>query len=127
MGTYQVIARNYSEASENKIHDDDVARRYGFRGALVPGVEVYGYLTHPLVERLGESWLAQAPRVPRQVLCHLQRLIECVVETYPAYGAEYRDRASYPSAQPFSPGPPSRFDEGPSEGHNRGEQVDQQC
>lgn len=60
MGTYQVVARNYSEASENRIHSDEVARRYGFRGALVPGVAVYGYLTHPLVEQLGEAWLAQS-------------------------------------------------------------------
>lgn len=57
MGSYQVIARNYSEASENRIHSDDVARRYGFKGGLVPGVAVYGYLTHPIVERLGEAWL----------------------------------------------------------------------
>ncbi len=60
MGSYQVIARNYSEASENKIHSDDVARRYGFRGGLVPGVAVYGYLTHPIVERLGEAWLTRS-------------------------------------------------------------------
>ena len=60
MATHQVIARNYSEASENRIHSDDVARRYGFRGALVPGVAVYAYLTHPLVERLGESWLSRS-------------------------------------------------------------------
>lgn len=57
MGDYQVIARNYSEASENRIHSDEVARRFGFRGGLVPGVAVYGYLTHPLVERLGDDWL----------------------------------------------------------------------
>lgn len=60
MGTYHVTAKNYSEASENRIHSDDVARRYGFRGALVPGVAVYGYLTHPLVERFGERWLSDA-------------------------------------------------------------------
>lgn len=60
MAAYEVIARNYSEASENRIHSDDVARRYGFRGALVPGVAVYGYLTHPLVERLGKAWLTHS-------------------------------------------------------------------
>jgi acyl dehydratase len=60
MSTYQVIAKNHSEASENRIHSDDVARRYGFRGALVPGVAVYGYLTHPLVERFGERWLSES-------------------------------------------------------------------
>ena len=30
-------ARNTSAASENKIHEDSVARDYGFRGGLVPG------------------------------------------------------------------------------------------
>lgn len=60
MRIHKVVARNYSEASENKIHSDDIARRYGFRGALVPGVAVYGYMTYPLVEQLGEAWLAHA-------------------------------------------------------------------
>lgn len=54
---YTVTARNTSATSENKIHDDDVARSYGFRGALVPGVTIYAYLTHPLVEALGTGWL----------------------------------------------------------------------
>jgi len=35
---YRVKARNTSTSSENKIHDDAVARAYGFRGGLVPGV-----------------------------------------------------------------------------------------
>jgi acyl dehydratase len=60
MATHQVVARNYSEASENRIHSDDVAKKYGFEGALVPGVAVYGYLTHPLVERFGERWLSHS-------------------------------------------------------------------
>ena len=50
-------ARNTSSSSENKIHDDETARRFGFRGALVPGVTVYAYLTHPLVEAFGTAWL----------------------------------------------------------------------
>jgi len=52
-----VTARNPSTESENKIHDDDVARQYGFRGGLVPGVIVYAYTTIPLNAALGESWL----------------------------------------------------------------------
>jgi len=54
---YRVKARNTSERSENKIHDDAVARQYGFRGGLVPGVTVYAYMTHPLVEAFGTGWL----------------------------------------------------------------------
>ena len=56
---YRVEARNLSHASENRIHDDDVARRYGFQGALVPGVEVYAYMTHLPVARWGVGWLAR--------------------------------------------------------------------
>jgi acyl dehydratase len=48
--TYQVRARNLAPDSDNKIHDDDVARRFGFSGALVPGVEVFAYAVHPFVD-----------------------------------------------------------------------------
>lgn len=60
MSTYHVTAKNYSDEHENRIHSDDVAARLGFRGALVPGVAVYGHLVHPLVMRYGERWLAEA-------------------------------------------------------------------
>jgi acyl dehydratase len=54
---YHVKARNTSATSENAIHHDDVARRHGFPGALVPGVTIYAYLTRPLVGALGTGWL----------------------------------------------------------------------
>lgn len=54
---YQVRAHNLSAQSENKIHDDAVARRFGFGGALVPGVEVYAYACHAAVRRWGREWL----------------------------------------------------------------------
>src|SRR5260370_28983522 len=54
---YRVKARNTPTSSENQIHDDAVARRYGFRGGLVPGVTVYAYMTHPLAEAFGTGWL----------------------------------------------------------------------
>jgi len=54
---YRIEARNTAASSENKIHEDAIARRYGFRGGLVPGVTVYAYLTRPLVEALGLAWL----------------------------------------------------------------------
>jgi acyl dehydratase len=55
--TYLVRAKNTSVASDNKIHDDAVARAYGFSGGLVPGVDVYAYLTHGAVEKWGIDWL----------------------------------------------------------------------
>lgn len=57
MAVHTAVARNFAEASENKIHSDDIARRFGFTGALVPGVTVFGHLAWPLTQRLGASWL----------------------------------------------------------------------
>ena len=57
MQTYRVRARNTSADSENKIHDDATALRFGFRGGLVPGVTIYAYMTVPLVEQFGLDWL----------------------------------------------------------------------
>ena len=54
---YIVKAVNTSSDSENRIHDDATARRYGFAGGLVPGVTVYAYLTEPLVAAFGTAWL----------------------------------------------------------------------
>jgi hypothetical protein len=54
---YRVRARNLATTSTNKIHDDTVARRFGFAGGLVPGVDVYAYATHPVVEHFGGGWL----------------------------------------------------------------------
>jgi acyl dehydratase len=51
------VARNFALSSENKIHSDDIAKRFGFTGALVPGVTVFGHLTWPLTKRLGSRWL----------------------------------------------------------------------
>jgi acyl dehydratase len=62
---YRVKARNTSSNSENKIHDDATARRYGFRGALVPGVTVYAYLTEPLVAAFGRAWLERGTATVR--------------------------------------------------------------
>src|SRR5215470_9714537 len=56
---YRVKARNTSSSSENVIHHDDEARRYGFAAALVPGITIYAYLTHPVVEAFGPAWLAR--------------------------------------------------------------------
>jgi hypothetical protein len=57
MGGYEVQAHNTAIRSENAMHHDDVAQRYGFRGGLVPGVDVYAYLTHVPAERWGIDWV----------------------------------------------------------------------
>lgn len=54
---YRVAAYNTAKASENKIHDDATARRFGFKGGLVGGVHVYAYMAHLPVQRWGRAWL----------------------------------------------------------------------
>lgn len=56
---YRVVARNLAKNSENKMHDDTVARRFGFVGGLVPGVDVFAYMSHLPVARWGRTFLAR--------------------------------------------------------------------
>lgn len=55
--TRTISAFNTATASENKIHDDAVASRFGFIGGLVPGVDVFAYLAHMPIARWGKAWL----------------------------------------------------------------------
>jgi hypothetical protein len=55
--SYRVTAHNTSRQSENKIHDDAVAQRFGFRGGLVPGVDVFAYMIHLPVAKWGRAFL----------------------------------------------------------------------
>ena len=55
--TYRVKAFNTAKQSENKMHDDTVARRFGFSGGLVPGVDVMAYMMHLPVRRWGRDFL----------------------------------------------------------------------
>jgi hypothetical protein len=55
--TYRVSAYNTAKQSENKMHDDTVARRFGFSGGLVPGVDVMAYMLHLPVEKWGRAFL----------------------------------------------------------------------
>jgi hypothetical protein len=57
MEPHAVVAFNTATASGNKIHDDAVAASLGFRGGLVPGVDVYAYLCHPPAAAWGLDWL----------------------------------------------------------------------
>ncbi|HKW95730.1 MAG TPA: hypothetical protein VJX92_27835 [Methylomirabilota bacterium] len=54
---YRVSAVATSDAWENKIHEDGLAREFGFRGGLVPGVTVYSWMTRAVVAALGGAWL----------------------------------------------------------------------
>jgi acyl dehydratase len=63
--SYTVNAFNTATESANKIHDDTVARNLGFRGGLVPGVDVYAYLCHPPAEAWGVDWLERGTMTAR--------------------------------------------------------------
>jgi hypothetical protein len=56
--TRTISAFNTATTSENKIHDDAVASRFGFTGGLVPGVDVFAYLAHAPVVQWGRAWLS---------------------------------------------------------------------
>jgi acyl dehydratase len=55
--SYRVQAHNTAKLSENKMHDDTVAQRFGFSGGLVPGVDVMAYMMHLPVKRWGRAFL----------------------------------------------------------------------
>jgi hypothetical protein len=57
--TFSADAFNQVPESENRIHADDVARAFGFRGGLVPGVTVSAYLLHPAAAAWGHAWVAR--------------------------------------------------------------------
>lgn len=58
--THTVEAYNTAVDSTNRMHDDEVARTFGFRGGLVPGVDVWAYMTRPCVERWGRDFLTRS-------------------------------------------------------------------
>ena len=64
---HRVRALNTAVTHENKMHDDAVASTYGFRGGLVPGVDVYAYLCHLPAERWGAAWVERGTMEARFV------------------------------------------------------------
>jgi hypothetical protein len=54
---YRVQTYNTAKQSENKMHDDTVAKRFGFSGGLVPGVDVMAYMIHLPVTKWGRAFL----------------------------------------------------------------------
>lgn len=54
---YVVTAKNFAADSENRMHGDETAPRYGYKGGLVPGVGTFGYMSRPVAAALGRDWL----------------------------------------------------------------------
>ncbi len=57
--SWSATAFNQATESSNQIHSDEMAKAYGFRGGLVPGVTISSYLIHPAVVAWGEDWLSR--------------------------------------------------------------------
>lgn len=57
--TRTIDAFNTATDSENKIHDDATAAKFGFVGGLVPGVDVFAYMAHAPMKLWGPDWLAE--------------------------------------------------------------------
>ena len=57
---YHATARHPEEKPYNKMHEDGLPQKLGFRGAFVLGVALYGYMTRALAASLGEAWLSRA-------------------------------------------------------------------
>src|SRR3954453_1358399 len=57
IANWGVQAYSPAKQSENKMHDDSVAQRFGFSGGLVPGVDVMAYMIHLPVAKWGRAFL----------------------------------------------------------------------
>ena len=57
MKTWAAEALNTAPDSKNEIHGDKLAKEFGFKGGLVPGVTISAYLLHPIIEKWGIEWL----------------------------------------------------------------------
>ncbi|MBI3700771.1 MAG: hypothetical protein HY242_10055 [Afipia sp.] len=57
MQPHRVAAINLARNSENRMHDDTVAKKFGFKGGLVPGVDVFAYMSHMPVAKWGRVFL----------------------------------------------------------------------
>lgn len=55
---YEVQTFNDAEASENRMHSDEIAQQFGFEAALVPGVTVFGHMTYLAVKEHGDAWFS---------------------------------------------------------------------
>jgi hypothetical protein len=79
---HRIIARNTATKSENQIHDDSTARRYGFSGGLVPGVTVYAYMCRLVIDQLGLAWMENG-RISARFLKPVYHGHEITIESRP--------------------------------------------
>ena len=51
MKTWVAEALNTAPDSKNEIHGDKLAKEFGFKGGLVPGVTISAYLLHHVIAK----------------------------------------------------------------------------
>ena len=51
-----ILPVNSAAESKGSIHDDETARAMGYKGGLVPGVTVLGYMSRLMQETFGSRW-----------------------------------------------------------------------
>ncbi len=112
----RVRAVNTAPDSGNRIHGDDVAADLGFRGGLVPGVDVWAYLSRPAMDSWGEDWLRRGAMQARFVAPVHDG--EDIVATMDDAGALVLtgpdgDAATGWASMPEPPGEPMVIDAGP--------------
>lgn len=61
----QAYAINEDPNTVNRIHSDDVAISYGFKGALVAGAHLFGHASELLTQAYREKWLSGSGLVMR--------------------------------------------------------------
>ena len=54
--TLRIRAINSASESAGSIHDDAKAREMGYRGGLVPGVTIMGYMSRLMYENFSTDW-----------------------------------------------------------------------
>jgi hypothetical protein len=84
---YTVLAHHANHKSHNRMHEDGLPQKLGFRGAFVLGVANYGNMTRALVSSFGEKWLSRAVVEAKFIkpVCEGDRLR---IETLPVAGRE---------------------------------------
>ena len=58
LGPLKILPKNSAAESKGSIHDDEKARQMGYKGGLVPGVTVLGYMSRLMQQEFGAGWQA---------------------------------------------------------------------
>ena len=86
-----ILPVNSAAESTGSIHDDETARAMGYKGGLVPGVTVLGYMSRLMQETFGRRWQSGSTfngRLRRPVYEAAMLTVEGTVVEAPSAGNE---------------------------------------